>query len=291
MPVLSRMQGWPLGATDCHVLLFPAFGGLACWQARLDNQPASDPAAIEAGVAFSWPLGRRGGSRVEALSLGLLGDGANIGGMGRSDHGRSEHAVASGPVPGDLTLESYEEIAAAYATRDAARHPSLVRFLDLFVAAVGDGTALELGSGPGVDADYLESSGVRIIRSDGAAAFVEMMRSRGQMAHQLDVRRAELGGPYDGVLANAVLLHLTRPQLIDVLRRVRSAVRAGGVFAITVKERDGEEWTTSKVGRPRYFTYWRETPLREALLSAGWSVQTLEHVAGPEDDWIHVLAR
>ncbi len=39
----------------------PAFPCLiSTWQqARLDDAPACDPAAIEAGVAFSWPLGRR----------------------------------------------------------------------------------------------------------------------------------------------------------------------------------------------------------------------------------------
>jgi len=67
----------------------------------------------------------------------------------------------------------------------------------------------------------------------------------------------DFGGPYDAVLADAVLLHVTREQFVDVLQRARHAVASGGVLAITLKEGDGEAWTEAKLGRPRHFTYWR----------------------------------
>jgi hypothetical protein len=44
----------------------------------------------------------------------------------------------------------------------------------------------------------------------------------------LDIRTGDLGGPYNGVLANAVLLHLSRDQFRDALRRMRQAVTADG---------------------------------------------------------------
>jgi hypothetical protein len=31
---------------------------------------------------------------------------------------------------------------------------------------------------------------------------------------------------------------------------------------MTLKEGDGEEWRTVKLGLPRHFTYWREPALR-----------------------------
>ena len=56
------------------------------------------------------------------------------------------------------------------------------------------------------------------------------------MPGSLDVRTAELGGPYEAILADAVLLHLTREQFADVLRRARCAVVDGGLLAFTLKE-------------------------------------------------------
>ncbi|HEY3758511.1 MAG TPA: class I SAM-dependent methyltransferase [Solirubrobacteraceae bacterium] len=193
--------------------------------------------------------------------------------------------------PVDGTLETYEARASLYAAHDRGRHAAFVAFLDTFAALAGDGCVLELGSGPGRDADYLEGKGLRVIRTDAAASFVEMMRAAGHDARQLDVRTDDFGGPHNAVLADAVLLHLTRRQLEDVLRRLRAAIRDGGLLAFTVKQGTGEGWTTEKLGRPRYFVYWQEDALREVLSRTGWTVSSLEHSAGPTDDWLQVIAR
>jgi SAM-dependent methyltransferase len=203
-----------------------------------------------------------------------------------------DHAFGpESPDPCDVTLATYEAVAGAYAARSRSPNPRVTPFLDRLVELVGEGCVLELGSGPGTDADYLESQGLEVIRTDAAVAFVEMMRARGVDARHLDVRSGYVGGPYDAALANAVLLHLTLTQLLDALRRLRAAVRRDGVFAFSVKEGDGAEWTSAKVGRPRFFTYWREEPLRALLERAGWAVQSLEQVCGVSEDWLWVIAR
>ena len=107
----------------------------------------------------------------------------------------------------------------------------------------------------------------------------------------LDVRIDELGGPYDALLANAVLLHLSRSDLARALLACRSATKPDGVFALTVKEGDGEAWSDAKLDRPRWFVYWRDEPLRRALEDAGWSVLQFEHVQGRLEPWLHVLCR
>ena len=128
-------------------------------------------------------------------------------------------------------------------------------------------------------------------RSDATPAFVERLRAAGHDAQLLDIRSGDLGGPYNGVLANAVLLHLSRDQFRDALRRVRQAVTAGGLLAVTLKEGDGDQWSTAKLGMPRHFTYWREAALRRALPDTGWDITFLAHVPGRADQWLHVIAR
>lgn len=56
-------------------------------------------------------------------------------------------------------------------------------------------------SGAGWDAAYRESRGSRVIRTDGASAFVEALCIDGHTGRLLDVRVGELGGPYDAVVA------------------------------------------------------------------------------------------
>jgi len=193
--------------------------------------------------------------------------------------------------PVDVTLETYEAKAQEYAERNRGPYPAVIGFLDKLVELVPGGSVLELGSGPGRDADYLEGRGLGVIRTDGAASFVTMMRAVGHDARRLDVRTDDFGGPHDAVFADAVLLHLSPQQFEDVLRRLRGAIRDGGVLAFTVKKGTGSGWSTKKLESPRYFAYWQEDELRQALAGAGWTVSSLEHSTGPVDDWLQVIAR
>jgi predicted TPR repeat methyltransferase len=117
------------------------------------------------------------------------------------------------------------------------------------------------------------------------------MRDTGLSPVRLDALTDDLGGPWDAVVAFAVLLHLTREELGTVLDRLREAVRPGGLLAVTVKEGDGSAWSDHRLGSPRFFTFWRAGPLAEVLADHGWSVQELERHTGDRDDWILVMAR
>jgi SAM-dependent methyltransferase len=193
--------------------------------------------------------------------------------------------------PVDVTLAAYEAGADQYVKTSARPGPLLISYLDRLADLVGNGHVLEIGSGPGRDADHLESRGVRVTRTDATPAFVQRLRASGHDARRLDARSDPLGGPYQGVLADAVLLHLSRPQFEDVVQRARRAVVPGGVLAITLKEGDGAAWTRDKLAAPRYFTYWREPAVRETLDRAGWLVASVDHVPGSNAPWLYVLAR
>ncbi len=193
--------------------------------------------------------------------------------------------------PDDTTLATYQASADRYIERTMPATPALRGFLDRFAGMAGPGQVLEIGSGPGRDADYLEQQGIRVTRSDATPAFVARLRADGHDARLLDIRSDDLGGPYDGVLANAVLLHLSREQFRAAMHRVRQAVTAGGLLAVTLKEGDGEQWSTAKLGLPRHFTYWREAALRQVLQDTGWDVTFLEHFAGRADRWLQLIAR
>lgn len=191
----------------------------------------------------------------------------------------------------NITLAAYEAATDRYLEHSAPPGPEMVTYLDRFASMVGEGRVLELGSGPGWDAVHLETRGVQVARSDATPAFLTRLRAAGHQARLLDMRTDDLGGPWDGVLADAVLLHLDRPQLDDLLSRARRAVTDNGMLGLTVKEGDGAAWTTAKLDRPRLFTYWREPALRDILTRTGWTVHRLDHVTGRHEPWLYVLAR
>jgi len=195
-------------------------------------------------------------------------------------------------APNDVTIETYELTARRFRELSMALGEPLRNFLDRFVERAGVGAeVLELGSGPGRDARYLEERGLRVQRSDATAAFVALLREDGHDVRFLDVRDGDFGGPYRAVYANAVLLHVSRVEFDAALSAARRAVSDGGVLGLTLKDGDGEGWTTERLDLPRWFVYWREADLRAALSRSGWIVESLDHVVGRFDPWLHVLAR
>lgn len=194
--------------------------------------------------------------------------------------------------PTDATVIAYERRADLYtAAAEAKPGPALVALFDGVLSRIPPrGHLLELGSGPGLDARYLEERGAVVDRTDAARAFVARLRDQGHRARVLDARDPDFGGPYDGVVANAVLLHLSRSAAGQALSACFEATRPGGVLAMTMKEGDGEGWSDAKLGLPRWFVYWREEALRGLLRQAGWDVVDVVRVQAPTQPWLHVLA-
>jgi hypothetical protein len=100
------------------------------------------------------------------------------------------------------------------------------------------------------------------------------------------------GTAYDGVWADASLLHVARDDLPTVLARLAGATRPGGALFVSVKEGDGEDWSThGNVTAPRFFTFWRDESLRSVAEAAGWSVREVLRSEGRDGEpWLEVMA-
>ncbi len=216
-------------------------------------------------------------------------------------HDLVHHAWDVRSATARATVAAYDGHAAAYAEGILAADDLMEEQNHAFAAAVGPGArVLEIGSGPGRDADLLESLGVDVRRTDITPAFVDLLRARGHAADVLDPLTDDLddpdrpGTPYDGVWASASLLHVGRADLPVLLARVAAATRPGGVLAVSLKEGDGEAWSTHGfVGAPRHFVYWREPGLRAVLQGAGWEVDEVRHTrsARTGEPWLDARAR
>lgn len=200
--------------------------------------------------------------------------------------------------PVAATVAAYDASAAAYRDGAGAVPAGLDALVRRFADRVGPGgRVLEIGSGPGRDARALEALGLSVRRTDISAGFVALLRADGRRADRLDPLVDDLADPdraaaYDAVWASACLLHVGRADLPVVLGRLAAVTRPGGCLHASLKEGDGEVWSThGHVRDPRHFVLWREQPLREALDGAGWAVDELDRHEGQRTDrWLDVLA-
>lgn len=155
-----------------------------------------------------------------------------------------------------------------------------------------DAEILEFGSAFGRDTDYIQGKGFKVNSTDATPAFVELLQKKGQDARVLNAITDDLGGPYDLVIANAVLLHFTREETEKVLTKVLASLKDGGRFAFTLKQGDGEKWEDTKLGAPRYFCFWQEDQIEELLKKVGYSRTSVSGDKATRNNttWVQVIA-
>jgi SAM-dependent methyltransferase len=186
------------------------------------------------------------------------------------------------------TISSYEQFAADYdklcdddpppALRDTLR-----RMLALLPAR---STILEIGSGPGRDADFVESLGARVRRTDATQAFLDIQKRRGKHGELLNALTDEIGGPYDGVLALCTLIHIDREHTDFVLSKIARATRPDGAFLVSMREGNGE--TTGDY----QMTYWSHAAFAMRLERAGFGIESSERRTDSGGDvWMTFLCR
>lgn len=195
------------------------------------------------------------------------------------------------------TVRAYDLDAVAYVEASPPVPDSVRADIGALVDRLGPGArVLEIGSGGGRDARVMEASGLRVRRTDVTPAFVALLREQGHAADLLDPLVDDLsspGGPYDAVWANASLLHVARADLPTVLARLADVTRVGGVLRASLKEGDGEVWSThGSISQPRHFVYWRAPALAGVVEEAGWSeVEVRSGVPGSRGEtWLEVSA-
>jgi SAM-dependent methyltransferase len=191
------------------------------------------------------------------------------------------------------TVASYELCAHDYAHSVGSQPSSLgAQVLLSFINAVAlPARVLEIGSGPGFDADFLESHGLSVRRTDAAQAFVDYQSERGKHADKLDLIHDELGGPYHAIVAQYVLQHIDRDLIDLVLGKVARALMPGGWFLATLREGQGEQNEVGSSGGYYYVALWQADEFARRLANAGLQIQWVKAMADEDGKWMAVLAR
>jgi SAM-dependent methyltransferase len=190
------------------------------------------------------------------------------------------------------TVAGYERCARDYAASvDSTPSPSgAVALRQLAAAVAPGGRVLEIGSGPGWDADFLETLGLDVHRTDAATAFCDLQAERGKRCDPLDLLADRIDGRYDGIAMLAVLQHFERAQLDVVLRKLAQALGAGGALLLMYPEGDDDDWEHGASGDYRVVR-WTPDAMDARLAQAGFAVAWASSFDGRGGSWRSVLAR
>ncbi|MBL8030147.1 MAG: leucine--tRNA ligase [Candidatus Doudnabacteria bacterium] len=177
------------------------------------------------------------------------------------------------------TLETYENNASKYVEKTVRQVEGEYKlWVDKFLKEISskDSSILELGSGRGLDANYVESLGYKVQRTDGVQSFIEYQKSQGKEVIKLNLLTDKIEvKPYDLIFANKVLLHFNSDQFKIIVKSINASLKRGGIFAFSVMDfAKSKEWfgKDPKMESERYFKYWTEGEMRKELHGLGFTV-------------------
>ena len=190
------------------------------------------------------------------------------------------------------TLQYYENNADAFiaGTITADMHDARKRFLGLLPVGA---LILDFGCGSGRDTKAFLEQGYRVDAIDGSGELCRQASEyTGITVRQMLFQDLDICNYYDGIWACASILHLSRIELSDVLRRIAAALKPEGILYASFKY-----GTFEGMRNNRYFTDFTETTLAKLWTGIDvlqiidtWITQDVR-LGRTEDRWINLLAR
>lgn len=196
--------------------------------------------------------------------------------------------------PIDQTIETYNTYFDRYFDRTSQTiDGNFKEWLDLFLFYLPKPSKIfELGSATGRDARYFRNNGHSVLCTDVVSDALEQLSRDGFDTSVYDFRNdllPEWIGVFDGVFANAVLLHADSNTFVSALKRIELALTPNGICAFSLKAGIGEEISFDKMDAPRYFHYYDKDGLEETLSSLPFEI--LHSSYDSYRTWIHVIMR
>lgn len=182
------------------------------------------------------------------------------------------------------TTDVYERESDDYVEKYRAESIA-ARFGHEFTEGLDGDRVLDVGCGPGVDAETFVDDGYDVVGLDRTPSFLDAGRRAVPEASFVrgDMRRLPFADDaFDGVWGCASFLHVPRDEAPATLREFRRVLGDGGVLHLSVKR--GEESGFEADGR--YFETYLPGELRAILDDAGFGAVDLSEGEG----WIRAVA-
>jgi SAM-dependent methyltransferase len=173
---------------------------------------------------------------------------------------------------------------------------------DRFLSLLAQGASvLDVGCGAGQKSKYISSRGFKVTGVDLSDKMIEISKREVPEAdffvkniYDLD----SIENKFDAVFAQAVLLHIPRERVLEVLEKFKNKLNSSGLLYLAVKEvkPDGPNQEVLKENDygydyERFFSYFTLEEIKEYLSKTGFKVLWETIDKSGSTNWIQVIAR
>lgn len=197
--------------------------------------------------------------------------------------------------------ETYNKIAEDW-YRDHKQDTWWINGTDEFIVLLEPGSlVLDVGCGAGVKSKYLINRGLKVVGIDFSEKMIEIARREvpeGEF-RVMDVKETRsLEEDFNGIFLQAVLLHLKKNEIVDILQNLFGKLKKGGYVYIAVKEKKPEGLNEEikrdeDYGYPyeRFFSYFSMDEIKGYVKKLGMNLVHESIIPSGNTRWIQVIAR
>ena len=173
---------------------------------------------------------------------------------------------------------------------------------DKFVSLLkSDSLVLDVGCGAGVKSKYLLNKGLKVVGIDFSEKMIEIAKREVPAVtfYVMDIKNLSgLSETFDGILAQAVLLHIPKVEIATVIGGLKTKLKDGGYLYIAVKEKRPEGKEEEVLAEndygykyERYFSYFTLPEIQKYLADAQMTICYEKVACTGHTNWIQVICR
>ncbi len=177
--------------------------------------------------------------------------------------------------PYKTTIEVYNRLGKNYLKGISKAFPKeRTAFIKLFPK---NARILDVGCAGGRDSRAFLKSGFRLTGIDLSRVFINAAKKYAPEGKFLLMDARKLKFPrnsFDGIWANAVLLHIKKEDILKVLRGLHKILKPGGILHVSVKQGKGVKAVAENISQnnERLFTFFRKKEMEKLLKKAGFKI-------------------
>jgi SAM-dependent methyltransferase len=172
-----------------------------------------------------------------------------------------------------ITIDEYQSTAASF--REGTWDHDVSQNRQALIAAMprNPGRILDFGCGPGRDIVAFQAEGHEVVGLDATPAFVEMAKQAGSgEVWQQNFLNLDLPEQFfDGIFANASLIHVPQGAMLRVLKDLHRSLVPGGAIVMSLARGDGEGYANRLTGQ-RYTSFWEYDTMAPIVEQAGLTI-------------------
>jgi SAM-dependent methyltransferase len=164
-----------------------------------------------------------------------------------------------------------------------------------------DAEVLDVGCGAGVKSRFLSREGLNVTGVDFSEKLIDIAKreSTGIEFVVLDMKNvSDLGCQFDGIFAQASLLHIPKKEIPIILEKLISVLRPGGYMYIAVKGKqpDGAEEAILKendygYNYERFFSYFTMDELKHYFDDLKLEIVYKNEKTVGKTDWLQIIGK